>query len=181
MNFRISDTFTGSLIKLTAREQKSIKTTIFDLQVNPAQSSLSFHKIERAKDTNFWSIRASSDLRVIIHKTAADLLVCYVGHHDDAYHWAQRRKIEQHPQTGAIQLIEIRQRVEEISKFVSAKEKAVTPRQLPLFENVEDEALLSFGVPFEWLCDVRLATEESLLDLADHLPQEAAEDRHQGL
>jgi hypothetical protein len=30
-------------------------------------------------------------------------------------------------------------------------------------------------VPSEWLPDVRTATEESLLELADHLPKEAAE------
>jgi hypothetical protein len=173
MNFRISDTFTGSLAKLTAQEQKIVKTAVFDLQVNPAHPSLSFHRIDRAKDPHFWSIRANRDLRVIIHKTAADLLVCYVAHHDDAYHWAERRKIEQHPQTGAIQLVEIRERVEEVPVFVPVEEKP--PKQLPLFENVTDESLLSFGVPEEWLCDVRQATEDSLFDLADHLPQEAAE------
>ena len=35
--------------------------------------------------------------------------------------------------------------------------------------------LLSYGVPPEWLADVRLANEDSLLVLADHLPGEAAE------
>jgi mRNA-degrading endonuclease RelE of RelBE toxin-antitoxin system len=172
MNFRISDTFTGSLAKLTSQEQKIVKTTVFDLQINPAHPGLSFHRIARVKDPHFWSIRASSDLRVIVHKTAADLLVCYVGHHDDAYQWAERRKIEQHPQTGAIQLVEIRERVEEVPVFVPVEKK---PEQLLLFGNVTDESLLGFGVPEEWLHDVRRATEDSLFDLAEHLPQEAAE------
>lgn len=175
MNFRISDSFTGSLAKLTGQEQKTVKTTVFDLQVNPGHPGLSFHRIDRAKDPHFWSIRASADLRLIIHKTAADLLVCYVGHHDDAYHWAERRKIEQHPQTGAIQLIEIRERVEEVPVFVPVEQKAPKSKQMLLFEDVADEALLSFGVPQEWLHDVRQATEDNLFELADHLPQEAAE------
>ena len=34
---------------------------------------------------------------------------------------------------------------------------------------------MGFGVPAEWLADVRLATEDTLLTLADHLPAEAAE------
>ncbi|TAG10883.1 MAG: hypothetical protein EAZ42_02370 [Verrucomicrobia bacterium] len=51
MNFRISDTFTSSLAKLTAQEQKTVKTTVFDLQINPSHSSLSFHRIDRAKDS----------------------------------------------------------------------------------------------------------------------------------
>ena len=36
MNFVISDTFTDSLARLTAQEQKAVKTTAFDLHVDPA-------------------------------------------------------------------------------------------------------------------------------------------------
>ncbi len=175
MNFRISDTFTGSLTKLPSQEQKAAKTTVFDLQVNPANPGLSFHRIENAKDLHFWSVRASRDLRIIIHKTAADLLVCYVGHHDDAYKWAEKRRIQQHPQTGAIQLVEIRERVEEVPVFVPVEQLEAKPQSQLLFQNVADESFLSFGVPEEWLSDVRLATETTLFDLAEHLPQEAAE------
>jgi hypothetical protein len=35
--------------------------------------------------------------------------------------------------------------------------------------------LLGYGVPAESLDDVRNATEDTLLELADHLPSEAAE------
>ena len=45
----------------------------------------------------------------------------------------------------------------------------------PLFAHVPDEQLLGYGVPAEWLADVRVANEDSVLDLADHLPAEAAE------
>ena len=38
-----------------------------------------------------------------------------------------------------------------------------------------DEDLLAFGVPVEWLNDVRNADENSLLELAEHLPSEAVE------
>ena len=90
MNFRIADTFTDSLARLTGEEQKLVKTTAFDLQLNPACPGMSFHKLERAKDKNFWSVRAGRDIRVIVHKTQADLLLCYVDHHDKAYAWAER-------------------------------------------------------------------------------------------
>ncbi len=36
MPFRIADTFTDSLAKLTGDKQKAVKTTAFDLQLNPA-------------------------------------------------------------------------------------------------------------------------------------------------
>ena len=50
MQFRIADTFTDSLAKLTGDEQKAVKTTAFDLQMNPAHPGLKLHQVDRAKD-----------------------------------------------------------------------------------------------------------------------------------
>lgn len=175
MEFRIADTFTNSLARLSGDEQKAVKTTAFDLQMNPAQPGMQLHKLEKARDPNFWSVRVSRGIRLIVHKTDTSLLLCYVDHHDDAYRWAERRKLETHPKTGAAQLVEIRETVQEIfvptykevGEQVSAK-----PR---LFDHVADEEILGYGVPAEWLADVREANEDTLLIVADHLPAEAAE------
>src|SRR5208283_2174522 len=116
MEFRIADTFTDSLARLSSEEQKAVKTTAFDLQLNPSHPSLQFHKLAKAKDPNFWSIRVSRDVRLIVHKTGTSL-----------------------------------------------------------FSTLSDDQLLAFGVPREWLGDARSANEDSVLDLAGHLPAEAAE------
>jgi mRNA-degrading endonuclease RelE of RelBE toxin-antitoxin system len=176
MEFRIADTFTDSLARLTADEQKAVKTTAFDLQVNPAHPSLQFHKLDRPKDPNFASVRVSKDIRIIVHRTSASLLLCYVDHHDRAYQWAERRRIETHPKTGAAQLVEIRETVKEIAvpKYVEAGTPPTVSKPA-LFGHLSDDALLGYGVPLEWLADIRQATEDSLLGLADHLPAEAAE------
>ena len=175
MDFRIADTFTDSLAKLTGDEQKAAKTTAFDLQLNPANPGMSFHRLDKARDKNFWSVRVSSDIRLIVHKTASSLLLCYVDHHDKAYEWAERRKLEAHPTTGAAQLVEIRETVQEITipKYVEVERAA--PAKPRLFDHVAEETLLSYGVPVEWLLDVRQADDDSLLELAGHLPGEAAE------
>ena len=175
MDFRIADTFTDSLGKLTGDEQKAVKTTAFDLQMNPANPGMSFHKLDKARDKNFWSVRVSSDIRLIVHKTAESLLLCYVDHHDKAYQWAERRKLETHPKTGAAQLVEIRERVEEIlvKKFIDVPQP-VAPKPL-LFAHLSDDEILGYGVPVEWLADIRQASDDNLLILADHLPTEAAE------
>ena len=175
MNFIISDTFTASLAKLTGEEQKAVKTTAFDLQVNPTNPGFSFHKLDRARDKNFWSVRVNRDIRIIVHRTEASLLLCYVDHHDKAYEWAERRKLEVHPTTGAAQLVEIRECVQEIPVIRYIAEAVPIPAKRPLFQAVSDATLLAYGVPPEWLADVRAATEDTLLDLADHLPAEAAE------
>ncbi|MGO7219349.1 3'-5' exonuclease [Rhizobium ruizarguesonis] len=181
MEFRIADTFTDSLGRLTAQEQKAVKTTAFDLQMDPSAPGLSFHKLDRAKDTNFWSVRVNADIRLIVHRTSASLLLAYVDHHDAAYKWAERRKIERHPTTGAMQLVEVRERIEEIEIFRTKDVEApvvaapvVTP-SVSLFDNLRKYELMAFGVPEEWVDDVRRATEDTLFDIITHLPQEAQE------
>ena len=94
---RIADSFRASLAKLTGEEQKAAKTTAYDLQENPSSPGLSFHKLDRARDKHFWSVRVSRDVRIIVHRTAESLLLCYVDHHGKAYAWAERRKLETHP------------------------------------------------------------------------------------
>ena len=173
MEFRIADTFTDSLTRLTGQEQKAVKTTAFDLQLNPASPGMRFHKLDRSRDPNFWSVSINMDIRLIVHRTETSLLLCYVDHHDDAYTWASRRKIERHPKTGAAQLVEVRERVEEV--IVQKTVERTAPLKPPLFDKVSDDDLLSYGVPVEWLDDVRQATENTLFDVADRLPQEAAE------
>lgn len=175
MEFRIADTFTDSLARLTSDEQKAAKTTAFDLQVNPSHPGLSFHKLDKCRDKHFWSVRVSRDIRLIVHRTEGSLLLCYVDHHDKAYGWAERRRLEVHPKTGAAQLVEIRETVEEIRvpRFVEATQPVVAARRL--FDGVSNEDLFGFGVPKDWIDTVRSATEDSILAIADHLPSEAAE------
>jgi hypothetical protein len=175
MTFLIADTFTDSLGRLTADEQKAAKTTAFDLQMNPASPGLNFHRLEKARDRNFWSVRVNADVRLIVHRTAGSLLLCYVDHHDRAYDWAERRKLETHPKTGAAQLVEIRETVKEIVVPVYSQAAAPMPAASRPFDGLSDDELLGYGVPEEWLKDVRGADEDSLLILADHLPAEAAE------
>ena len=177
MEFRIADTFTDSLGRLAADEQKAAKTTAFDLQVNPAHPSLQFHKLDRPKDPNFASVRVSKDIRIIVHRTSGSLLLCYVDHHDEAYRWAERRRIETHPKTGAAQLVEVRETVKEIAvpRYVEVEQPAAAKAKPSLFAHLDDDRLLGYGVPPEWLNDVKAATEDSLLELADHLPGEASE------
>ena len=179
MQFRIAATFIDSLAKLAGDEQKAVKTTAFDLQMNPSGHGLSLHKLDGAKDRNFWSVRVNRDIRLIIHKSESNLLLCYVNHHDDAYRWAQHRKIERHPTTGAAQIVEIRETVRQIEVVRVATAESLNSTlctsKPALFSKISHKDLLGYGVPQMWLDDVRRADEDSLFDLVDHLPTEAAE------
>ena len=175
IEFLIADTFTDSLARLTGDEQKAAKTTAFDLQMNPVNPGMALHRIDNSKDKNFWSARVGRDIRLIIHKTQASLLLCYVDHHDAAYAWAERRKIETHPKTGAAQIVEVRERVQEIFIPTYVEAPAVPEPKAKIFNEYSNETLLGYGVPQEWLDDIRDADEDSLFALAEHLPAEASE------
>ncbi|MBR1091585.1 UvrD-helicase domain-containing protein [Bradyrhizobium manausense] len=180
MNFLIADTFTASFNRLSGVDQKAVKASVFDLQMDRTGNGLQLHRIDKSKDPNFWSARVNRDIRLIVHKTAESLLVAYVDHHDAAYAWAERRRIEAHPRTGAIQIVEVREQVAEVAPpatfdFVfpePAKNDTIKPA---LFSSLDDNALLSVGVPADWLADVRAADEDGFFTLAAHLPAEASE------
>jgi hypothetical protein len=177
MEFRIAESFTDALARLPAQEQKAAKTTAFDLQMDPSAPGLNFHRIDKSKDPNFWSIRVNRDLRIVVHRTAASLLLAYVGHHDKAYAWAERRRIEAHPRTGAIQIVEVRELVEAAAPLpaMGVQVATLTEPEPLLFDGLSDDDLLSVGVPPDWTADVLRATEDGFFELVDHLPEEAAE------
>lgn len=170
MTLRIADSFSTALAKLTNDEQKAAKTAAFDLQMNPAHPGLQMHRVDRAKDPNFWTARVGRDIRLVLHKQRGSTLLAWVGHHDDAYAWAERRRLEVHPKTGAAQLVEIRERVEEIVVRRVVEEDAP-----PALSGVGAEELAAHGVPEDWIGDALAASEDELLEIASHLPAEAAE------
>jgi spore germination cell wall hydrolase CwlJ-like protein len=85
MTLIISDSFTDSLAKLTGQEQAAARQTAFDLQANPDTPGLSMHRVDRAKDKDFWTARVNRDLRIVLHKRDGNTVLAYVGHHDDVH------------------------------------------------------------------------------------------------
>lgn len=179
--FRIADTFTDSLGKLGNQEKKAVKTTVFDLQMDMNTNGLRLHKLTGGRDKNFWSVSASMDLRVIIHRDGENVLVCYVDHHDKAYAWARERKLEVHPTTGAAQLVEVAQVEREIVVPIYVQEQverrhggADISNLRPLADK-DGKWLMRYGVPAEWVKKLQQATEDELLVIAGFLPEEAGE------
>jgi len=169
MNIVIADTFTRSLALLARDEQSQAKQAAFDFQVTPATPGGSYHRIEAARDPGFWSFRVNRDLRMIVHQSKAARTLCYVDHHDPAYRWAETRRFEVNPKTGAMQVVEVQERVEEVVRQVVREEEAA------VFGRFEADYLLGLGVPQAWLPAVRHVGESGIEKLLEHLPQEAAE------
>lgn len=181
MIFHIADSFTAALSRLTGQEQKQAKTSAFDLQLNPAHPGLQMHRLTNGRDPNFWSVRVNQDIRIIIHKTEASFMLAYVDHHDDAYAWASRRRIEAHPRTGAIQIVEVHETVEEdvgplfASPKIEPAPEPLQPVAQAIFTDLTEDALLDIGTPSDWVADILTWTEERFFQLSDRLPAEVAE------
>lgn len=83
----IVDTLIGSLTRLNSDKQKSAKTTAFDLQTNPANPGMGFHKLDQVEDKisgrcgSFFSPRGEGRSRKAVHQpgAAANTEWCNIG------------------------------------------------------------------------------------------------------
>lgn len=167
MLFRIADSFMKSLRRLDTQSQNLVRETTLNFQLDPSHPGMRFHKLS-GKDPNFWSLRVNRDLRIIVHRDGAhNILLCWADHHDAAYAWAENRKLQTHPTTGAAQIVEVVERIEEVTRRKY--------RDPPVFARFEEDYLLALGVPEEWVKAVRTVDEAGFDKIADRLPEEASE------
>ena len=185
MEFRIADTFTASLARLTGAEQKAVKTTAFDLQLNLSSPGLRFHRLDRPRDPNFWSVRVNADVRLIVHKTPTSLLLCLcrasrrslcVGRAaaDRAPSDDRRRATRRTPRAGRASIADDRLSSQPAPRSRSRCCSPGSPTMRCSAMACRPNGSTRSGEP----------TRTRLFDIADHLPQEAAEallepgDRH---
>ena len=115
------------------------------------------------------------DLRIILHRAGENVVSATWAATTTPTGGLSGRKLETHPTTGAAQLVELREVVQEISVPVYVEAEVQVPLKPLLFSHLPDAQLLGYGVPVEWLEEVKAADEDAVLDLAYHLPSEAAE------
>jgi len=142
MKFAIANTFQKALQKLEAKDAaaaKLAKQSAFDFQMNPVGTGFSFERFTKSKDPSFWSLRVTDGIRIIAHRSPDLVTMCYVDRHAEAYKWAERRRFEVHLETGAVQIVEIRETIKEITKVI---EKQVRP---PLFAGLTLITYLLWG------------------------------------
>ena len=176
MTLLLASTFNDALTKLTQAEAGAAMQAGLRYGDDPTGNGLQMHRI--AKTDGFWSLRASRDIRIILHKDGGATTLAYVGHHDDAYAWAERRRIVPHERTGAMQIVRL---VEREGASGERKRQDPTPRSptpappVQPFWSLTDDEMLDVGVPREWLQPVREMAEAEVETLFDRLPGEAAE------
>jgi len=170
----IADTFMHGLAKLTTDEQTAVKAAVFDFQLRPDQPGFQYHRVQGSPDA--WSARVSRDIRMIVYQHDDTRVLAYVDHHDPAYAWARRRRLDVHERTGAAQFVVIDERVETVTRRIEQAADASDEDAQRPFAHLDDAALLAYGVPRASLALVRGASLEAFLDVVgDTLPDEAQE------
>ena len=169
MQFRIADTFTASLARLTGeraegREDYGLRPTDW---THSRSEACNFTR-SKGRET---ATSGPSGLAVTLgsSSTGPKTASCSATSTTTTtpIDGPSGRKLETHPKTGAAQLVEVRETVEEIAVpvYVPVAQEAQSRRLL--FSSLPDDQLLSYGVPVEWLPDIRAADEDSILDLAE--------------
>jgi len=171
MAVMFADTFFLSVGRLEPRDQARAIEFVNRFQANPASPGTSLERLT-GRSRDLWSGRITRDLRCIIHQDGEHWALLYADHHDDAYRWAERRRIGRHPVTGTIQVVEMVEAAPEVQRAVEAAPTDAPP----LLAAHGDTYLLSLGVPEDWLPTLRkVVDEDQLLVVIDKLPAEVAE------
>lgn len=186
----LSQDFLLNLSKLPSGVQSKVMKWAIRFQTDPKSSSINYENIHAAADSNMKSVRIDGDWRGIVFKPdRGDVYVLlHVNKHDEAYRWAERRKLIINPVTGAMQMVQVEEAQAEVTSApahvmvpeaasVSAKAPAdVEAIDVPLANGISDRDLVALGVPPEMLASVKLVTSEAELDgLQNLLPVEAYE------
>lgn len=181
----LSNEFLIQLSKLPANVHTKVMKWAIQFQSDPRSPGINYENINGAKDANLKSIRIDKDWRGIVFKpTSGDVYVLlYVDHHDDAYRWAENRKLTINPVTGAMQMLTL-QPAEHVEDSAAPTTKAVPTsltqtaqaEQTQLFAALTDQELMSLGVPAEMVDVVRPIASDAELDaIQSRLPVEAYE------
>lgn len=182
----LSQEFLLRLGKLPSAAHARIVKWALKFQQDPMSPGINYEAIRAARDPSLRSVRIDQDWRGIVFKPErGDLyILLHVDHHDDAYRWAERRKMAINPITGAMQLVNFESvdaaeaTEAPTNDSASIDTPSLTQADAPdrLFAALSDEALVQLGTPPELVPAVRRVASEAELDaLQAQLPVEAYE------
>jgi superfamily I DNA/RNA helicase len=171
MTIAVSNEFLLAFSSVQKSHQKKVREFFEKFSAHPDSEGIHMEPIQSARDKNFYSVRIDQAYRAVVAKPEPNLYVLmWVDNHDDAYRWAERKRLDVNPATGAVQIIDM-SAVETATKSVPQQ-----PHNGRLFAQVKDKYLIRLGIPGEALPVVREMDSEADLERAESaLPQEAYE------
>lgn len=174
----LSQDFLLNLARLPSSIQTKVMRWAVKFQADPASPGINYEKIHAASDLAMRSVRIEGDWRGIVFKPdQGDVYVLlHVNKHDEAYRWAERRKLIINPVTGAMQMVVVEATALTLPSIASIPAPIAQVQGDPIAHGATDQELMGLGVPPDMLARVRaLRSEEELDAVQAVLPVEAYE------
>lgn len=139
--------FFKAFIVLPRNTQQGVMTFLKKFIKNPMSPGIHYEKV-RAYDSNLYSVRINDAYRGIVLRPneGNTFSLLWVAHHDNAYEWAKRRKTRVNPVTGALEIVEIQEKL--IARHGNEN-------VLGLFAAVPEEELRRLGIKSSKITQVR--------------------------
>lgn len=161
----IGDSFLRSMFALPDPIIKKARETITKFQHDPTSPGLNYERIQAAHDKRLHSIRIDQDYRGIVLKSEKGdaYILLWVDKHDDAYAWARKKKSGVHPQSGAIQIVEVIEGEESVTAPAVQAVAGIEPEKQDIFAAFSDTDLRQLGATDETLPLIRSIKDEPAL------------------
>ena len=167
---QVEKSFHRALGSLDLEARGHVADFLLKFMTDPKHPSLSVERAERTKNKTLWGARVTQDFRAIYHQEGDLYVLLWVDKHDAAWNWAKKKRVLSNDRTGELQIVTIPE-VVEIPATALAKAAAKG-----LFDDAEDDYLLSLGLPADWLPTIRKVKEPRQLEsISKDLPEELAE------
>lgn len=160
----VTTDFFDALALLSNADQKRVRRTLTQVVGGYEGAGLRLHKINHPSGA-ISSYSVTRDLRIIAHFDGNVITLLFVGHHDDAYQWVNRRKFVQ---TGdAIRILVSREEEAQDAEasLVNAAKGAVGSAQLEgLRSQIESAADDNEALDLIAACDLASTIKDELLE-----------------
>ena len=142
---RVTPTFLEAMNEMPKGIQKKTQEFLDKFINNPNASSINYENIANATHPDMKSVRIDQTYRGIVLKPKSGNVytMLFVAHHDDAYRWAQSRRISTSNLEGAIY------------ENVQTEIITLTDQRLIAIKNLAIKDLFAIGIPLDYIDDIR--------------------------
>ena len=170
-----------AMFRLPKKEQKSLEQFISKFNHDSTSAAIHLEPISTFKDSMLRTARISQKYRAVLR--APDVgdvyTLLWVDNHDEAYRWAENKKVDWNPRTESFQVYSIPREPQPQKESTGSDElkvEPVQPEDLSAFAAYNDEQLQNLGVPEPLLPSVKAVKDDTDLNgVYDYLPIEALE------
>ncbi|MBH8605833.1 UvrD-helicase domain-containing protein [Thermoactinomyces sp. CICC 10522] len=161
----IHKSFTDAIAQVPPQVQKSAWDMIHQLTEHPEAHGLNFERVKGAIDPKVHSVRVNQKYRAILVKPEKEdvNLFVWIGNHDQAYAWAEKKRFEVNKATGLLQM------------WTSPGRNGSNAVK-GIFCDYTEKQLIAIGVPEELIPVIySIQTTDELYNYADEIPEDTFE------